>query len=137
MVDILDPQPDETIYDPACGTGGMLLGAIQHVREKNGDIKRLFGRLFGQEKNLTTASIAKMNLFLHGIDDFHILRDDTLRRPRFIEDDRLKTFDCVIANPPFHWKNGEKRSGSLIPTGVVLRAYPPPAVVITPGFSIC
>ena len=65
------------IYDLACGTGGMLLGAIQHVREKNGDIKRLSASLFGQEKNLTTSSIARMNLFLHGIDDFQIFFEMT------------------------------------------------------------
>jgi type I restriction enzyme M protein len=125
MVDILDPQPDETIYDPACGTGGMLLGAIQHVREKNGDIKRLFGRLFGQEKNLTTSSIARMNLFLHGIDDFHILRDDTLRRPRFIEDDRLKTFDCVIANPPFSLEKWGEEIWKSDPYGRCFAGLPP------------
>ena len=101
MIDMLDPKEAETIYDPACGTGGMLLAAVQHVREKHGDIKRLWGKLYGQEKNLTTSSIARMNLFLHGIEDFQIVRGDTLRNPAFFEGDRLATFDCVIANPPF------------------------------------
>lgn len=101
MVEILDPKEGETIYDPACGTGGMLLAAVQHVRERHGDVKRLWGRLYGQEKNLTTSSIARMNLFLHGIEDFQVVRGDTLRSPAFFEGDRLATFDCVIANPPF------------------------------------
>jgi len=101
MVDILDPKANETIYDPACGTGGMLLGAVQHVIDKHGDAKRLRGHLFGQEKNLTTSAIARMNLFLHGIEDFKIVRGDTLRHPAFFLDDELSTFDCVIANPPF------------------------------------
>ena len=101
MIDILDPKETETIYDPACGTGGMLLAAVQHVEEQHGDVKRLWGKLYGQEKNLTTSSIARMNLFLHGIEDFQVVRGDTLRNPAFFDGDRLATFDCVIANPPF------------------------------------
>ncbi|MCZ8318875.1 MAG: class I SAM-dependent DNA methyltransferase [Silanimonas sp.] len=101
MIDMLDPKEAETIYDPACGTGGMLLAAVQHVKEQHGDVKRLWGKLYGQEKNLTTSSIARMNLFLHGIEDFQVVRGDTLRTPAFFEGDRLATFDCVIANPPF------------------------------------
>lgn len=101
MIEVLDPKEGETIYDPACGTGGMLLAAVQHVQEQHGDVKRLWGKLYGQEKNLTTSSIARMNLFLHGIEDFQIVRGDTLRNPAFFEVDRLATFDCVIANPPF------------------------------------
>lgn len=101
MIEMLDPKEAETIYDPACGTGGMLLAAVQHVQEQHGDVKRLWGKLFGQEKNLTTSAIARMNLFLHGIEDFQIVRGDTLRNPAFFDGDRLATFDCVIANPPF------------------------------------
>ncbi|TAM43577.1 MAG: SAM-dependent DNA methyltransferase [Gammaproteobacteria bacterium] len=101
MIEMLDPKEGETIYDPACGTGGMLLAAVEHVREAHGDVKRLWGRLYGQEKNLTTSSIARMNLFLHGIEDFQIIRGDTLRNPAFFEGDHLAAFDCVIANPPF------------------------------------
>lgn len=101
MVDMLDPKEGDSIYDPACGTGGMLLAALQHVHDLHGDTKRLWGKLYGQEKNLTTSAIARMNLFLHGIEDFQIVRGDTLRNPAFFEGDRLATFDCVIANPPF------------------------------------
>lgn len=101
MIEMLAPKEGDTIYDPACGTGGMLLAAVQHVHDAHGDVKRLWGRLYGQEKNLTTSSIARMNLFLHGIEDFQIVRGDTLRNPAFFEGDRLAAFDCVIANPPF------------------------------------
>jgi type I restriction enzyme M protein len=101
MVNILDPRERASIYDPACGTGGMLLEAIHHVREKHGDVRTLWGKLFGQEKNLTTSAIARMNLFLHGAADFQIVRGDTLRSPAFFLGDSLATFDCVIANPPF------------------------------------
>lgn len=101
MINILDPQEGELIYDPACGTGGMLLEAVHHVRAAGGDPHTLFGRLYGQEKNLTTSSIARMNLLLHEIEDFHVERGDTLRQPAFFTGDQLATFDCVIANPPF------------------------------------
>ncbi|KAA3654881.1 MAG: SAM-dependent DNA methyltransferase [Chloroflexi bacterium] len=101
MMDILNPEPGETIYDPACGTGGMLLAAINHVRNQGGRIETLLGKLYGQEKNLTTSSIARINLFMHGIEDFQIVRRDTLRHPAFHSGDMLQQFDVVIANPPF------------------------------------
>jgi type I restriction enzyme M protein len=101
MVRILAPRQGETIYDPACGTGGMLLEALHFVKEHGGDEHLMLGKLYGQEKNLTTSSIARMNLFLHGAEDFHIERGDTLRQPAFYSGDNLAVFDCVIANPPF------------------------------------
>ncbi len=106
MVNILNPIEGESIYDPACGTGGMLLGAIEHVQGAGGDPRMFFGNIYGQEKNLTTASIARMNLVLHGIEDFQIVREDTLRNPAYTDSSKggLATFDCVIANPPFSLK---------------------------------
>jgi type I restriction enzyme M protein len=101
MMNILAPQPGDTVYDPACGTGGMLLEAINYVRETGNRVEMLLGRLYGQEKNLTTSSIARINLFLHGIEDFNIIRGDTLRTPAFHDGDQLQLFDVVIANPPF------------------------------------
>jgi type I restriction enzyme M protein len=101
LVNLLDPQEGETIYDPACGTGGMLIEVVQHVKKGGGRVERLWGKVFGQEKNLTTAGIARMNLFLHGVEDFKIVRGDTLRDPAYFVGDELATFDCVIANPPF------------------------------------
>ena len=79
----------------------MLLGVLDYVQEHGGDLNLMLGKLYGQEKNLTTSSIARMNLFLHGLEDFHIERGDTLRRPAFYTGDSLAQFDCVIANPPF------------------------------------
>lgn len=99
---IVDPKQGESVYDPACGTGGMLLECIDRLRSFGKDSKTL--NIYGQEKNLTTSSIARMNMFLHGVEDFHIVRGDTLRNPAFYDGDNLATFDCVIANPPFSLK---------------------------------
>jgi len=125
MVNILDPQEGESIYDPACGTGGMLLESIHHVREQRGDDRTLWGRLFGQEKNLTTAAIARMNLFLHGAADFQIVRGDTLRTPAFFAGDNLATFDCVIANPPFSLQKWGEEVWTGDPYGRNFAGLPP------------
>lgn len=125
MINILDPQEGETIYDPACGTGGMLLEAVNHVREAGGNVRLLWGRLFGQEKNLTTSAISRINLFLHGIEDFRIVRGDTLRDPAFYEGDHLASFDCVIANPPFSLKNWGDDIWSSDPWGRPFAGLPP------------
>ena len=101
MVRILDPKPGETVYDPACGTGGMLIESRKHIDDDNSCL----GRIFGQEKNLTTSAIARMNLYLHGADDFYIYRGDTLRNPAFLSHDQLHTFDCLLSNPPFSLEN--------------------------------
>jgi len=100
LVMLLAPKPGETVYDPACGTGGMLIEAIRYIQ----DDKKTYGRIYGQEKNLANAAIARMNLFLHGARDFHIAQGDTLRSPNFLYRGGLQTFFCVIANPPFSLK---------------------------------
>ncbi|MCL2033802.1 MAG: N-6 DNA methylase [Oscillospiraceae bacterium] len=100
LVMLLAPKAGETVYDPACGTGGMLIEAIRYMD----DDKQTYGRIYGQEKNLANSAIARMNLFLHGARDFHISQGDTLRSPNFLYRGELQTFDCVIANPPFSLK---------------------------------
>lgn len=97
LVRILDPKPGESVYDPACGSGGMLIEAVHHMNHSN----LCCGRIFGQEKNVTNAAIAKMNLFLHGASDFNIMQGDTLRDPKILAGGEIAKFDCVIANPPF------------------------------------
>jgi len=104
LVNILDPQEGESIYDPACGTGGMLIEVIEHVKAGGGSPKTLWGKLYGQEKVLATSAIARMNLLLHGIEDFKVVREDTLRNPAFYTGNRLARFDTVLANPPFSLK---------------------------------
>jgi len=127
MVDLLDPQEGESIYDPACGTGGMLLGAIEHVQGAGGDPRTFFGKIYGQEKNLTTSSIARMNLVLHGIEDFQIVREDTLRSPAFTDSSTggLATFNCVIANPPFSLKEWGREVWEADPWGRAIFGLPP------------
>ena len=97
LIRILDPKPGESVYDPACGSGGMLIEAVHHMNHSN----LCCGKIFGQEKNVTNAAIAKMNLFLHGAADFNIMQGDTLREPKILAGGALAKFDCVIANPPF------------------------------------
>mgnify|MGYP002584969435 CR=1 FL=1 len=123
LVKILDPKPSETIVDPACGSGGMLVETANAVQEAGGNPDSL--RLYGQEVNLTTAAIAKMNLYLHGLEGFHIKRGDTFREPRFLTGVKLQRFDVVIANPPFSLQNWGASDWANDPHGRVLCAVPP------------
>ncbi|MEM3447903.1 MAG: class I SAM-dependent DNA methyltransferase [Nitrososphaerota archaeon] len=110
MVKVLDPKPDESVYDPACGSGGMLILSHLHVAEKHGleEATRVF--LYGQEKNPEIYAICQMNLILHDIKNAHIANGDTLEFPRFRDDGRLKQFDVVIANIPWNQDGyGEER----------------------------
>ncbi len=99
MALILNPKPGESIYDPTCGSGGMLLNSALLVKEKGQEYRGL--KLYGQEINLITSGIARMNMFIHGFNEFHIVRGDTLKHPAFVENDKLKKFNIVIANPPY------------------------------------
>ena len=97
MVQLLQPKSGESVYDPACGTGGMLIEAIRCMDNAQAS----YGKIYGQENNLSTSAIARMNLFLHGAREFKIEREDTLRHPMFIHHGQIRQFDCVLANPPF------------------------------------
>ena len=123
MTDMLEPQPGESIYDPTCGSGGMLLSCIAHLR-KNGQEWRNV-RLFGQERNLMTSSIARMNCFLHGIEDFQIVRGDTLSEPKLVQGDRLMQFDVCLANPPYSIKQWDRDAFASDPWGRNLYGTPP------------
>jgi type I restriction enzyme M protein len=124
MVQLLDPKEGESIYDPACGSGGMLVESVNQVRAHGQDPRRL--RLYGQEVQATTAAIARMNLYLHDIETFSIRRGDTLRDPRFREPDgSLTRFDAVIANPPFSLKNWGRAGWTDDPFGRSVFGVPP------------
>ena len=104
MVEILRPEEGQTVYDPACGSGGMLLEAIHYMERTGLNAKAL--TLYGQEKNLNTWAICKMSLFLHDIDDAFVERGDTLLDPQHLSGEKvIKRFDLVLANPPFSLKN--------------------------------
>ena len=102
MTELLRPQQGERIYDPTCGSGGMLISSVAYLRDHGQEWRSL--KLYGQEINPLTCAIARMNMFLHGIEDFEIIQGDTLENPYFIEGDQLKTFDLVFANPPYSIK---------------------------------
>jgi type I restriction enzyme M protein len=106
MAQMLEIKPGESVYDPTCGSGGMLLSAADEVRRQGKEHRTL--KLYGQELNLTTSAIARMNLFLHGIEDFDVVRSDTLANPAFHNNDKLRTFDVVLANPPYSIKSWDR-----------------------------
>ena len=102
MAQMLEPKAGERIYDPTVGTGGMLISALAAAKRRGGDTRTL--GLYGQELIHITAAIARMNLVLHGVEDFEVVAGNTLSSPAFIERDRLRTFDVVLANPPYSIK---------------------------------
>ena len=108
MAEILQPKPNESIYDPTCGSGGMLVKCLDFIRQKGQPWQGV--KVFGQEINALTASIARMNLYLNGVEDFSIVNADTLEKPGFVDGSHLRKFDIVLANPPYSIKqwNREK-----------------------------
>jgi type I restriction enzyme M protein len=123
MTELLKPKPGESIYDPTCGSGGMLLSSITHLQSKKKEWRNV--RLYGQERNLMTSSIARMNCFLHGVEDFEIVRGDTLSSPKLVEGDRLRQFDVVLANPPYSIKQWDREAFSADPWGRNIYGTPP------------
>lgn len=110
MAEILQLQPHESIYDPTCGSGGMLIKSLTYLKEKGEEWRDV--KVYGQEINAGTSAIARMNLYLHGIHDFSIVNDDTLERPAFIKGGRVQQFDVVLANPPYSIKNWNREAFS-------------------------
>lgn len=108
MTKIMDPQPGESVYDPTCGSGGLLLNCALHLKEEGKEYRNL--KLYGQEINLITSAIARMNMFMHGIEEFNIVRGDTLAEPGLLENDQLKTFNVILANPPYSIKSWDRNA---------------------------
>jgi len=123
MTEMLKPKPGESIYDPTCGSGGMLLSCVTHLRNQNKEWRTV--KLFGQERNLMTSAIARMNCFLHGIEDFQIVRGDTLASPKFVMGDQLQQFDVCLANPPYSIKQWDRAAFSADPWGRNIYGTPP------------
>ena len=123
MTQMLEIEPGESIYDPTCGSGGMLLSTASELRRQGREHRSL--KLYGQEINLTTSAIARMNLFLHGIEDFDVVRGDTLANPAFLDGDTLRRFDVVLANPPYSIKAWDRAAWQSDKWGRNLYGTPP------------
>lgn len=123
MTAILNPKPAEAIYDPTCGTGGMLLNCVIQLMKAKKEYRNLI--LKGQELNLITSSIARMNMIIHDIDDFWIQQGDTLDSPQFIRQDRLETFNIILANPPYSVKRWNRKKWMKDPYGRNIWGTPP------------
>lgn len=108
MTEMLEPQSEESIYDPTCGSAGMLISAVAYLKNQGKEWRNL--KIYGQELNYLTSAIGKMNLFLHGVKDFTIVNDDTLLNPAFIEKGTIKQFDLVLANPPYSIKQWNREA---------------------------
>ena len=129
MAEILEPKVGESIYDPTCGTGGMLISCIARCKTRGSTAPHLENwreiKAYGQEQNALTSSVARMNLFLHGVEEFRIINDDTLLRPGFLEAGNLKTFDVVLANPPYSIKQWNREFFANDPYGRNFLGVPP------------
>jgi type I restriction enzyme M protein len=123
MTLIMDPQPGESVYDPTCGSGGLLLNCALHLKDEGKEYRTL--KLYGQEINLITSAIARMNMFMHGIEEFSIVRGDTLANPAFVENDEIKKFNVILANPPYSIKAWDRKSFENDPYGRNLWGTPP------------
>ena len=108
MAEILQPKPNESIYDPTCGSGGMLVKCLDYLRLKGQPWQGV--KVFGQEINALTSAIARMNLYLNGVEDFSIVREDTLAHPAFVDGSHLRKFDIVLANPPYSIKTWNRKA---------------------------
>jgi type I restriction enzyme M protein len=123
MTMITDPQPGESVYDPTCGSGGILLNSALHLKEQKKEYRNL--KLYGQELNLITSAIARMNMFMHNVDEFLIVQGDTLESPQILEDDELKKFDVIMANPPYSVKRWNQQKWMNDPFGRNIWGTPP------------
>jgi len=123
MTMIMDPQPGESVYDPTCGSGGLLLNCALHLKEEGKEYRNL--KLYGQEINLITSAIARMNMFMHGIEEFDVARGNTLASPAYIENDELKKFNVILANPPYSIKQWDRKSFENDPYGRNIWGTPP------------
>ena len=99
MAEILQLQPGESIYDPTCGSGGMLIKSLTYLKDKGQEWRDV--KVYGQELNADTSAIARMNCYLHGVNEFSIVNADTLENPAFIKNGKVQQFDVVLANPPY------------------------------------
>ncbi|PSL51514.1 type I restriction enzyme M protein [Saccharothrix carnea] len=119
IIEVLDPKNFESVYDPTCGSGGMLIAAANLLKARGGRSYTL--RLRGQEAVPDTAGVARMNLFMHNLTEFQVEIGDTLKDPRFKKPDgSIEQFDVIVANPPYSlkwkpWNNDPRAIGGVAP----------------------
>lgn len=123
MTKMLKPQSGESIYDPTCGSAGMLISAIAYLKQQGLEWRNV--KVYGQEINALTSAIGRMNLFLHGVKDFNIVNDDILKNPAFIENGQLMQFDLILANPPYSIKQWDREAFSADKYGRNFLGTPP------------
>ena len=123
MTLIADPKESESVYDPTCGSGGLLLNCAMMLKDQGKEYRTL--RLYGQEINLITSGIARMNMLLHGFEEFNIVRGNTLSNPLFMKYDQLQQFDIVLANPPYSIKSWDQAAFTNDPYGRNIWGTPP------------
>lgn len=111
------------MYDPTCGSGGLLLNCALHLKDEGKEYRTL--KLYGQEINLLTSAIARMNMFMHGIEEFDIVRGNTLSNPGLLENDELKKFNVILANPPYSIKSWDRKAFESDSYGRNLWGTPP------------
>jgi len=123
MTELLAPKTGNSVYDPTCGTGGMLLECVNHLKRQKKDFRTL--KLYGQEKNVITSGIARMNVLLHGFEDAKIKKGDTIHEPLFLEGDQIQKFDMILANPPYSISNWKRDAWNNDPYDRNIYGTPP------------
>jgi type I restriction enzyme M protein len=123
VLELADPQPGESIYDPACGSGGFLLKPALYLKNKGKEYRNL--KLFGQELKVFTTSVARINMFMHGIDEFTLTSGNTIDKPQILEHDEIKQFDVVMSNPEFTVTNWSQAQFTNDPYGRNTLGTPP------------
>jgi type I restriction enzyme M protein len=123
VLELANPQPGESIYDPACGSGGFLLKTALYLKNKGKEYRNL--KLYGQELKVFTTSVARINMLIHGIDEFTFTSGNTIDKPQILEDDQIKQFDLVMSNPEFTVTNWSQTKFTNDPYGRNTLGTPP------------
>lgn len=126
VIELVKPEPNESVYDPACGSGGFLVKTSLHLKNKGKEHRNI--KLYGQELKVFTTSIARMNLLMHGIDEFTLMQGNTIDDPNILENDELKTFDIILSNPTFSFDKWNQLKFSSDPYGRNIFGTPPSSI---------
>jgi len=123
---LVNPEPNETVYDPACGSGGFLVKTSLYLKHNNKEHRSI--KLYGQELKVFTAAIARINLLMHGIDEFTIMQGNTIDEPNILENDEIKTFDIIMSNPTFSFDKWNQQKFASDPFGRNILGTPPQSI---------